>query len=84
MLFVVMVLVAPFVPFTLWMNGFLSGSLIPLRYWVTLLNRLLSVVGILGFVSGPIGFGRIWVLGLMPGFGRTTFSRLPFLSSRTL
>ena len=50
---------------------------------MTLLNRLLSVIGILGFAGGPIGFGRIWVLGLMPGFGRILFPQLPFLSSQT-
>ena len=34
------------------------------------LNKLSSVAGMLGFVTGLIGFGKIQVLGLMPGFGR--------------
>ena len=34
---------------------------------MTSLNRSSSVAGTLAFVSGLYGFGRIWVLGLMPG-----------------
>ena len=34
---------------------------------MTALGRSLSVGGMLGCVSGPIGFGRIQVLGHMPG-----------------
>ena len=48
------------------------------------LSRLSSIVGILGFESGLGGFGKIWVLDLMPGLDRTLFLLLPFLLSRTL
>ena len=34
---------------------------------------------ILGSVGGLIGLGRIWVLGLVLGFGRILFLRLPLL-----
>ena len=42
------------------------------------LDKLLSVVGILGFVSGPGGFGKIQVPGRMLGAGQTSFLLLPF------
>ena len=34
-------------------------------------SRLLTIVGMWGFASGPIGFGKIWILGLKPGVGLT-------------
>ena len=49
---------------------FRSESLIPLMCQMTSLNRSLSFAGILGFVSGLIGSGRVWGLGLLPGLGR--------------
>ena len=89
MLYVVMVRVVLFLHFIPGIIGFL---LIFMDYkWVfdslELLNDflgLLSVVGILGFVSGLTGFGRDWALGLMPGSGLILFLLLPSLLSRTL
>ena len=43
------------------------------------LSRLLTIVGMWWFASGPIGFGKIWVLGLTPGLGLTLFLILLFL-----
>ena len=42
------------------------------------LSGLSSNVGMLGFASGPIGFGRIWVLGRTPGLGRDCVPPSPF------
>ena len=47
-------------------------------------SRLLTIVGMWGFASGPIGFGKIWILGLKPGVGLTLFLLLIFWLSRTL
>ena len=53
-----------------------------------LLNGFLKQVVVsrrdLGFASGPIGFGGIWVQGLMPGFCWTSFLPSPFLVIGTL
>ena len=51
-----------------------------LEVLMTSLSRLSSIVGMLGFASGPIGFGRIGVPGRMPGLGQTWFLLLHFLS----
>ena len=48
------------------------------------LSRLWLVVRILGFVSGLIGSGRIWVLGLTLGSGLILFLLSPFALSRIL
>ena len=45
-------------------------------------SRLLTIVGMWGFASGPIGFGKIWILGLKPGVGLTLFLLLIFLVVR--
>ena len=48
------------------------------------LDRLLYLVGMMGFVSGLGGSGRICVLGRMFGFGLMLFLLLLSSSLRTL
>ena len=48
------------------------------------LSRLSSIVGILGFVRALGGFGKMWVLGFVPGFGLISFLLHLFWLSRTL
>ena len=66
MLHVVMVRVVLFLHFIPEIIGFLlifmdstGGFLIPFRCWRASLSRLWLIGGILGFVSGLVGFGRI-------------------------
>ena len=51
---------------------------------MTFFSKLSSVVGTLGFVSGFIGFGRIWVPGLMLGSNLISFHFPLFSLSRIL
>ena len=51
---------------------------------MTFFYKLSSVVGVLGFVSGLGGFGKIWVLGIMLDSNLISFHLHLFLSSRTL
>ena len=86
MLYVVMVPVDPFVPFTPGMSRFpLTCMVLNVSPWLFQVD--FCALDVDDFtrqvVVSPIGFGRIWVLGLMSGFGRTLFPRLLFFLSRT-
>ena len=48
------------------------------------LSRLLRIVGMWEFASGPIGCGKICVPGLVPGLDWTLFLLLLFWLSKTV
>ena len=63
-------------------HGFFQlGFLMIWECLMTSLGRWWWLVGILVFVAGPTGCGRIWELGLMPGSGPTLYLLLPSLIS---
>ena len=83
MLYVVMVRVVlfpHFIPEYVWIPPDLHGFYRWVFDSLEVLNGFLKqVVGILGFVSGLGGFGKIWVPGVMLGSGLILFLLLPFL-----
>ena len=78
---VLVVLSAPFILGISWippdLHGFYMWVFEAMDLLNDLLSRLLSVVGILVFVSGLGGFGKILVPGCMLGFGLILFLSLP-------
>ena len=87
MLYVVKVRVVLSLPLLPGIGGFPGFAWLLSVFFFELLNaslsRLLTIVGMWGFANGPIGCGKIWVPGLVPGSGLTLFLLHHFLSLMT-